>query len=534
MTVATIDAAQLKRVLADGGEFALLDVSEEGQFGLGHPFLAVNLPYSRLEREILRLVPRRSCRVILVDQGDGVAARAARRLAALGYGDVSIVAGGCAAWAQSGQQLFIGVNVPSKAFGEAVEHEFHTPSIAAEELDRLFRSNADVILLDPRPVEEYARGHVPHAVCCPGGELVYRFVDLVPSPEMLVVVSCAGRTRGIIGAQSLINAGIADRVKVLDGGTQGWRLHGLELESGASALYAPVSDVAIAASREKAAAIEARFAIVRIDHAALAGWRAESDRRTTYLLDVRTPEEFVFGHLEGAVSAPGGQLIQALDQWVATHNARLVLADDTGIRAVIAAHWLKQMGWKVAVLDRALENQVLDTGPMPQATPELVPQLATISAREAARWIDEDAAILSLGPSLAFRQAHPKGARWANRARLDRLPPTLLGRDRVVLFTEDAATAKLAAIDLKELSTARVAAVEGGLAAWQAAGMPVEASPQSPPDAERIDYLFWAHDRHSGNHAAMRQYLDWETQLLNQIEKDGGAPYAIRATHARN
>ncbi len=169
-----------------------------------------------------------------------------------------------------------------------------------------------------------------------------------PSPDSLVVVSCAGRTRGIIGAQSLINAGVPNQVMSLAGGTQGWRLAGLDLESGLGDGLRPVGLEAAEAARRRAAEVEARFQIRRIDHATLARWQAEADRRTTHLLDVRTPEEFAAGHLPGSVSAPGGQLVQAIDRWVGTRGARLVLVDDTGTRAIMTAHWLQQMGWDVA------------------------------------------------------------------------------------------------------------------------------------------------------------------------------------------
>src|SRR6266404_9639037 len=206
-----VEVETVRGWLAGGGEIAFLDIREEGQHGSGHPLLAVNLPYSRLEKEIAHLVPRRSCQVVLLDDADGVAAKAARRLEGLGYGNIHVLAGGAAAWSAAGHRLFPSSNVPSKGFAEIIEHEFATPAISAAELDRLRRSGEKVTVLDSRPAEEYARFHVPGAVTCPGAELVHRFGDLVQSPETLVVVSCAGRTRGIIGAQSLINAGVPDR-----------------------------------------------------------------------------------------------------------------------------------------------------------------------------------------------------------------------------------------------------------------------------------------------------------------------------------
>src|SRR4029077_11970892 len=113
---------------------------------------------------------------------DGVAANAARRLDALGYSDVHLLEGGAAAWEAAGYRWFPSTNVPSKGFAEIIEHEFATPAISAEVLDRLRRSGRQVTVLDSRPLDEYARFHVPGALACPGAELVHRFADLVPSP----------------------------------------------------------------------------------------------------------------------------------------------------------------------------------------------------------------------------------------------------------------------------------------------------------------------------------------------------------------
>jgi rhodanese-related sulfurtransferase len=523
-----VEVETVREWLADGGEIGFLDVREEGRHGSGHPLLAVNLPYSRLEREIARLVPRRSCRIVLLDDADGVAAKAARRLEGLGYGGIHVLAGGAAAWSAAGYRLFPSSNVPSKAFAEIIEHEFATPAISAAELDRLRRSGETVTVLDSRPAEEYARFHVPGAITCPGAELAHRFGDLVDSPETLVVVSCAGRTRGIIGAQSLINAGVPNRVVSLSGGTQGWRLAGLQLESGATTQIRPVSSNANAAAQRRAEAIAARFRVGRIDQKTFHAWLGEADARTTYVFDVRTPEEFASGHLSGSASAPGGQLVQAIDRWVGTRGARLVLADDTGTRAIMTAHWLKQLGWDVQILDRALKGAALEAG-SDAAAPTGIPPVPVIEAADAARWLKEGAAAVSLEPSAAYRQAHPAGAVWSIRPRLDRLPTAVLRADRIILFADDEAAGQLAAIDFGELTSAQIALVSGGTRAWIRAGLPVVASPADPPDAERIDYVFWNHDRHAGNEDAMRAYLQWEIELPAQVAAEGLSGFRLAA-----
>src|SRR5712691_3519384 len=498
-----IDVATVRRWLGDGGEVAFIDVREDGQHGAGHPLLAVSVPYSRLELVIGQLVPRRSCRVVLVDDGDGVAAKAARRLAGLGYCALHVLTGGIAAWSAQ-YPLFPSTNVPSKAFAEIVEHEYGTPAMSAAELDRRRRAGEKIVVLDSRPLDEYARFHVPGAITCPGAELVLRFADLVVDPDALVVVSCAGRTRGIIGAQSLVTAGVPNRVMSLEGGTQAWRLAGLALETGMPTALQPPSPTAIAAAPQRTAAVAARFSVRAIDAATLAAWHSEAERRSTFLLDVRTPDEFAAGHLPGSVSAPGGQLVQALDRWVGTRGARLVLIDDVGVRAVMTAQWLMQLGWDAFVLDRPFDGQSLETGSGER--PAALPDVLRIGVAEAAHWLNDGAATV-VGSSAEYRKAHPEDAVWAIRPRLDRLPASVLRASRIVVFADDQAVGALAAADLAAIATGPIALVHDGISGWRAAGRPFAASPDEPPDAERIDYIFWNHDRHAGNQTAMRAYL---------------------------
>ena len=194
----------------------------------------------------------------------------------------------------------------------------------------------------------------------------------------------------------------------------------------------------------------------------------------------------------------------------------------------MTAHWLVQMGWDVRVLDRALDGIELSVGHAEPAAENLA-AMSEIEPEEAALWLAEGAAAVSLDPSGAYRLSHPRGAVWANRARLDQLPPAVLGARQIVLFADDVTAAPLAAVDLGELTTARLAMVRGGVSAWRRAGLPVVSSPDEPPDSERIDYLFWNHDRHSGNAAAMRAYLHWETELPEQIAADGLSGFRIAA-----
>src|SRR5688572_31536393 len=234
--------AQVMTLLQRDDELALLDVREQGVHYRGHPFFACSAPLSRLELVVPDLVPRRSVPVVFLDDGDdGLAEKAAARLAELGYTDVAVLQGGCAGWRDAGGELFSGVNVPSKAFGEFVEHHYETPRIPPQELKRWLAEGKKLVILDSRPYDEYHRMNIPGGVDTPGAELAWRVHDLAPDPGVTVVVNCAGRTRSIIGCQSLRNAGIPNPVVALKDGTMGWDLAGLECERGSARVAPPPS-----------------------------------------------------------------------------------------------------------------------------------------------------------------------------------------------------------------------------------------------------------------------------------------------------
>src|SRR4051812_9944420 len=228
---AAVDASTLKSWLADGGELALLDVREAGEFGEGHLFHAVPLPYSRFELDIERLVPRQGTRIVLCDDGlSGVSQKAFLRARSAGYSRVHILEGGTAAWSAAGFKLFAGVNVPSKAFGELVETACHTPRVSAAELRAMRERGERLVIVDGRPLAEYRKMSIPGGICCPNGELALRIGRIAADPATKIVVNCAGRTRSILGAQTLLNFGVPNPVYALENGTQGWFLAGLELE----------------------------------------------------------------------------------------------------------------------------------------------------------------------------------------------------------------------------------------------------------------------------------------------------------------
>lgn len=520
-----VSPATLQQWLHDGAEIALFDVREAGQFGESHLLFAIPLPYSRLEIDVLRLAPNPSVRMVLVDDDGRLSERAAGRLKALGYTGVHILDGGQGAWVAAGHKVVAGVNVPSKAFGELVEHECHTPSITAQALHAMQQAGQNVLILDGRPLQEHRKMAIPGAICCPNGELPYRIADMLPGPDTPVVIHCAGRTRSIIGAQTLLNLGLPNPVYALENGTQGWYLNDFQLEHGSTRAYPSQVGLPPKALHTRARELARQAGVVGIDcHRLLECVR--DPKVSVFLCDVRTPEEFADFHLPGAQHTPGGQLVQATDQYIGVRNAVLVLYDTEGLRAWVSAHWLRQLGHQACVLtdDLPLTADALRSLVQPEPSLEAPPLMAPAALNEllpsaAVRVID-------LRASAAYRQGHVPGSQWAIRPMLAR--QHWQGGDTCVFVADEPAVAALAARELPEGVGALL--LEGSVAAWQAAGYPLQSTPDEPADSERIDYLFFVHDRHDGNKAAARQYLAWELGLVADLDPQDRAVFSILDT----
>ncbi len=514
-----IDCPTLRGWIGDGGELALLDAREEGEFGASHLFWANPCPLSRAELRIPSLLPCKATRVVCVDDGRGLAETLAADLQADGYTDVSVLEGGTPAWDAAGYVLFSGVNVPSKAFGEWIEHHFGTESVDAPDLNEWLHDGRDMVVLDSRTIEEYRRMSIPRGVSVPGGELAYRIGDLVPNPDTLIVVNCAGRTRSILGAESLRQAGVPNKVVALRNGTMGWELAGLACARGQAAEFVPARPATAALAMERAQAFAARSQVQNLDEAGLAALKADAGR-TLYILDVRDPVEFAAGHRADSVSAPGGQLVQATDTWIGVRGARVVVVDDDGVRARMSAAWLRQMGHReVFVLQNALTGALVTT-----STPAALPAVRGIAATALAA---TKAVVIDLARSIEFRDGHIPGALWGIRTRLAELAPALARARLVVVTSPDGALARLAVAEVQALTKAPVEALAGGTAAWRAAGLPLHRDRQVPPDTACVDFYLRPYDRNSGVEDAMKAYLSWEIDLVHEIERDGTVKFGV-------
>ena len=358
MTLPSVTPSEVRTALLLRDEIALLDVGHEAVFATGHPLFAANMAADRITLEAEARLPRKDAPIVLYDDGEGLVAVAAGRLKALGYTNIRQLDGGLQGWKQAGYELFQDVNSYAKAFGELVEHRRHTPSLAAEEVSALIADGANVQILDVRRFDEYATMNIPGSISVPGAELVLRAGRAAPDSETTIIVNCAGRTRSIIGTQSLINAGVTNKVRALRNGTIGWTLAKQNLEHG-SRRRGEIG--AIEGGEANARDVAYRAGVRHIGFKEMAALQAQGDR-TLYRFDVRSEEEYTAGHLTGFRHYAGGQLVQEIDMAAPVRGARIVLSDNLRVRADMTASWLAQMGWETYVLEGGYDGG-LEFGP---------------------------------------------------------------------------------------------------------------------------------------------------------------------------
>ena len=512
-----ISSEELRELYSTDIEFALIDPREEMLFARAHLFAATNMPLSRLELRIASAVPRRETRIVLCDDGDGVAERAAMRLQELEYENLRILAGGVPAWALSGGAVFAGVNVPSKAFGEFVEKSLGTPAIPAADLAARIDSGKDTLILDARPAGEHAEYCIPGAICCPSAELIFRTAGMRPSNDTRIVVHCAGRTRSIIGAQTLIDAGVHKDVVSLENGTPAWEFAGLDLEEGSQRILPSPGAGDLQAARSIAHGIRSDWQIPEVAWDELS-IRRDADR-THYLFDVRSEKEYLSGHVLGAVHVPGGQLLQTTDSHIVVQHAAITLVDSDGIRATTTAMWLRRMGWEdVAVLTIDAAQDGLENG-SPSESQGGDPERISISdaAHEISR---ERVVVCDIRNSVAFRRGHIEGAYYLNRADLATDRSRLQENSAILLMTDDLPYARFVARDLQSLGL-RVRLIDGDYESWLEAGYPVSQGIENMLSRPVDIYLDADHfDSRDARARENRAYLNWEVALIDHIADD--------------
>jgi rhodanese-related sulfurtransferase len=527
MTPRRLSAGALAAALETQNPPVLLDIRDPVEAERGHIAGATSLPRRRLEFRIGELVRDPATSIAVYGGADARAELAATTLARLGYQAVGWLVGGIDGWRGAGGSLASGNNVPSKKFGERVHHRDHVPSIDADTLRRWQQEGRRLAVCDVRTPEEHRSACIPGAVSAPSFDIAQHAFDLAAAHDT-VIVHCAGRTRSIIGAQTLVELGLGN-VFALENGTMGWRLAGHALEQGSARTVGPASADSSGRAEQAAARLAAAAGVGRLEPAALEALLAEPTRNRC-VLDVRSLAEHLAGHIAGAIALPGGQAVQRADDFIAVRAAPIVLIDAHETRANLTATWLRRMGFPdVSVLaggvgawrasGRSLVPGRERGAPLGwQAASRATPSL---SVDEARRWLAEgrEARVLDVDGSVHFRRGHVPGAQWVPRGWLEaRVGAMAPSNDRPILVTcADGAQSAYAAATLQALGHLDVWRLAGGTRAWAAAGHPLEPAVLAPQD----DELRPAYEK---GEQAMRDYIDWEKLLVPEARPAAAPP----------
>lgn len=532
MAISSRTPAETVSLLRAPEPVALIDLREQEEFARGHILRSSIAPLSRLEFLLQRLVPCKKIPVVLTDGGepdDGRAQLGCERMKEMGYADVSVLEGGIKGWKKAGLVLIHGTSCMAQGYAEYMERALKTPGLTPAEIGERIAKGEKVLLADIRVDEEYRRMAIPGGVSAPGCELAYRFLDLAPDPETLIITNCGSRTRGIFCAQMLIDFGVPNPVASMRGGTLNWKLSGQALEFQRTDRTAPPSFAALQFARRHAEKLAEDYGVSFIDADTLRQWRAEAEDAPLYVFDVRQPEEYEAGHLPGSRCAPGCQLLQLSDDLAAVRNGRFVLVDDTEVRAIITAYWLKLVAVPhVHVLKGGIggsgmaENHRMEQGPEPGPVIECRFDRAVHAAELVKALAGGNAPlVINVGRSDHHREGHVPGAVWGARCWLKRLHVQFPDALDIVLTADDETHARLAAQDAQSLwPQAAVRFLRGGNEAWKRLELPLEKGMPSAFCAEDDIWYLVYKDPHASEEA-MRRFFDWEDEKADRIVEDG-------------
>ena len=459
------------------------------------------------------------------------AALAADTVERMGYRDVSVLEGGINAWVNAELPTEWGMNVPSKDFGERIEIHDHVANISADDLHARLEEGRPTVILDSRTPEEYQRFAIPGGRSIPGGELPLRITDIAEGLEQdtAIIVNCAGRTRSIIGARVLQRMGIPN-VYALTNGTAGWTLAGYELERGADRVDMPQpSDEASARGRglRRPPRRGGRRPFSR--HSRAAG-PADRPLRAHGVPHRRAHAGRVSGRAHPRLSLGPRRAGRAahrrrcrgeaqrrrllLRRQGPRHGHGLVVPADGHRGRVRRRRRGARVGRRGTFVGRgragrsALRPRRGHGPPCHAVTPE---ELAA----------HDDAVVLFVDTSQEFASGHVPGARWIARGWLElRIGDLGVERDAPVVVTcADGRSSALAGLTLYGLGYTYVSYLEGGMAAWREAGLPVErglTGVMAMPGDIPADTVIAGPER---SYADTVTYLRWEIALGDKYKE---------------
>ncbi|MGQ9910740.1 MAG: rhodanese-like domain-containing protein [Candidatus Flexifilum sp.] len=268
----------------------------------------------------------------------------------LGYENVRNLAGGVNAWVNAGQTLVGAQATPEPEFVledaladylASLPETFNAMRVAdvAAEL----AAENDWVIVDVRPADEYAEGHIAGAINIPLPE-VTQSLALLPDKEADIIVVCGGGHRSAMTMTALGLLGY-ENVRSMLSGMTGWANAGnpvvtepVTVEPGTAPQFDPALFEVV---DQFITGIPQDYWVVRAPDLSV-----ELVENPPILIDVRTDGEWANGHLEGAIHIPLDTFMASLDQLPDDLAAPIVVYDNPTHRSSIALVFMRLLGYE--------------------------------------------------------------------------------------------------------------------------------------------------------------------------------------------
>ena len=386
-----------------GESFTLIDSRERRDYVAGHWFGSINIPLSLFSTRIGYLFKSTDILINILDWGNSASTEAIYQLRLIGFRNIIIHKTNHPS--VMGRGFVNGEYVWSKAFGEVVAHEIDLPEVTPQQyLD----DYSDAMLFDVRPTAEYQNFTLPTSQSLPNSLLLANTQALKDTGRMSLL-HCAGRTRSIIGAFTLMASGYDGSFAVLKGGTQAWELDGQKREHKANRLFATDQEApdAVASFLERW-----QIKFERVPTNDLANYASAHSKELMFDVsdDAATGETLA----HGIIKISGTNLIQQTDQSISRYHVPITLFDHgSGSRAAFAAFWLHNMGFSVNLVYLDSPIATIDTVNNTPIGSTIAPAIR-INATKLKKWNNRDIKIYDFRPSKSFQKCQIINSQWQN------------------------------------------------------------------------------------------------------------------------
>jgi len=354
---------------------------------------------------------------------------------------------------------------------------------------------ANQAFLDVREPGEYNDAHIPRVTLLPRSQLEARLTLVVPDRSTPITFVDNDGRRATLAAALAAAVGYT-AAGVLAGGIDAWTAAGLKTEWGSNVL-----------SKDFGEKVQVQQQVAEVLPDELHEWLERGDN--LILLDSRTPEEHARECIPGARNVPGGELPLRITDLLAENPTATVVVHCAGrTRSIIGARALQRMGIpRVFALRNgttgwALAGHTIERGSTRTALPsasaaatQKAEQFArTVTHQDGVRYLDVAALqrrlaqggnlyLIDVRTQSEYEAGHIPGFQWVPGGQAVQRSEDVVGvpGGDIVFCCDATARAAVAGGWYRQMGYPEVFVLEGGLGAWQAAGLPTEVGP--PPQA---------------------------------------------------